>query len=161
MIGDRPSCLLDKHHKIHCHGSYKRYGNCDDIHPVLLVILRFLCVCCGHTISVLPDEVLPYRAVPATQVETHFDAQANGTEEPSATEKEKGCLKRAWARFGGRVEALLAVLGQMISSVKPCAPEFWNQLRQRGNLQAILLDLAGPFKTSLLHDYRCLKPWPP
>lgn len=159
MFGWRPICVVDKSHKIHRHGSYKRNGNCDDKNPLILIIMRFLCVLCGHTFSVLPDDCLPYRAVPVPLAEKSFDAKANGTFQPPATEKEKGCLKRAWTRFSGRVEALLAVLGQMIRSVKPNAPELWNQLRRQGNLKAILHLLADPFKTSLLGDYRCLKPW--
>lgn len=159
LIGDRPSCPVDKQHKIHRHDSYERYGDLNDKTPLVVVILRFLCVRCGRTISVLPDDLMPYRAVPVPQVEKHFDALAQATPPPTATQKEKGCLKRAWARFTGRVEALLAVLGQMIEGVKPSAPSLWSQLRRWGNLSAILLQLAAPFKTSLLHDYLCLKPW--
>ncbi|MFI5105822.1 MAG: hypothetical protein ACHP79_12930, partial [Terriglobales bacterium] len=94
-------------------------------------------------------------------VERHFDAQANPGEakEPPATEKEKGCLKRAWARFKQRVAPLKAKLGQMIRSVKPSAAQLWNQLRRKSNLPAILLQLANPFNLSLLHDYLCLRPW--
>jgi hypothetical protein len=75
------------------------------------------------------------------------------------TEKESGCLKRAWDRFGQRVAALATVLGQMMQirdrTPKPC----WLALRRWGNLPAILRQLARPFKTSLLHDYLCLLPW--
>ena len=157
----RPLCPVGKKHKIHRHGSYERFGDCRDKDPLILVVFRFLCVRCGHTINVLPKDSLPYRAMPVTLVEKHFDAKANATEQPPATEKEKGCLNRAWTRFNGRVDALLAVLGQMISDVKPNGCELWNQLRRQSNLEGILLLLADPFKTSLLHDYRCLKPWQP
>jgi hypothetical protein len=157
--GDRPPCPVDPHHPIHRHGHYQRFANCDDAQ--VEDILRFLCVPCGHTISVLPDHRLPYRAVPAPLVEKYFDAQANPGEakEPPATEKEKGCLKRAWARFKQRVVSLTASLGQMISVLRPNAPQLWKQLRQQSNLPAILRQLAEPFNTSLLHDYLCLLPW--
>jgi hypothetical protein len=161
LVGDRPPCAVDPSHTIYCHGHYKRYGNCNDKEPLLVSILRFLCVICGHTLSVLRDDLLPYRAVPVPLVEKHFNALAKGTPPPAATQKEKGCLKRAWARFTGRVDALLAVLGQMIEDVKPSAITLWKQLRQWGNLPRILLQLAEPFKTSLLGDYLCLKPWGP
>jgi hypothetical protein len=158
FTGDRPPCQVDPKHTIHRHDRYERYGDCDEQNPRLVKIERFLCVLCGHTLSVLPDDLLPYRAVPASLVEKHFDAQANGTPPPAATEKEKGCLKRAWTRFTGRVDALLTVLGQMLKTVKPDASELWNQLRPWGNLPKILLRLASPFKISLLHDYLCLRP---
>ena len=161
VFGDRPLCPADPKHKIHCHGHYKRNGNCDDKEPLVVIILRYLCVVCRRTLSVMRDNLLPYRAVPVTLVKKHFDALADGKAPPAATEKEKGCLKRAWARFTGRVDALLAVLGQMIAAVKPNASTLWKQLRQWGNLPTILLRLAEPFKTSLLGDYLCLKPWGP
>ena len=161
LRGGRPVCPFDPNHKVHCHDQYTRYANCDGKNPLIVVILRFLCVCCHRTLSVLPDDLLPYRAVPVPLVEKHFDALANGTPKPAATEKEKGCLKRAWASFSGRIEPLIALLGQMIRPVKPCAATLWCQLRQWGNLPAILAQLAEPFKTSLLGDYRCLKSWRP
>ncbi len=147
------------HHPVDHHGAYGRYANCNDDEQES--IGRFLCRPCGHTISVLPDRKLPYRAVPVPLLEKHFDAQANPGQvpEPAATENEKGCLKRAWARFQQRVAPLRATLGQMIRSVKPSAAQLWNQLRRHSNLSTILLELAQPFNTSLLHDYLCLRPW--
>lgn len=157
--GNRPTCPLNPDHKVHVHGPYERYANCDDQQKE--DIPRFLCVPCGHTISVLPDHFLPYRAVAVPLVQKHFDAQAQASqaEEPPATEKEKGCLKRAWARFKQRVSSLTARLGQMIRPVKPTAAQLWKQLRRKSNLAVILLELAQPFHTSLLHDYLCLAAW--
>ena len=157
--GDRPLCPLDPNHPVHVHGSYDRYANCDD--GAREDIPRYLCVPCGRTISVLPDHVLPYRAVGVPLVQQHFDAQANPGQapEPAATQKEKGCLKRAWAHFKQRVAPLSATLGQMIRPVKPTAAQLWKQLRRKSNLAVILRELAQPFNTSLLHDYLCLAPW--
>jgi hypothetical protein len=47
----------------------------------------------------------------------------------------------------------------MIRPVKPTAAQLWKQLRRKSNLAVILLELAKPFNTSLLHDYLCLAPW--
>ena len=66
--------------------------------------------------------------------------------------KEQGCLKRAWTRFKQRVAPLSATLGHMIRPVKPTAAQLWKQLRRKSNLEVILLELAQPFNTSLLHD---------
>ena len=157
--GERPPCPLKPSHQVDYHGTYERYANCND--QTKEKIERFLCRPCGHTISVLPDHFLPYRAVPVPLLEAHFDAQANPGQlsPPPTTEKEKGCLKRAWARFKQRVGPLKARLGQMIRSLKPSAAQLWNQLRRKSNLPAILLLLAKPFNTSLLGDYLCLLPW--
>ena len=159
FTGERPPCPVDPHHPVDYHGTYERYANCNDRQTE--AIDRFLCRPCGRTISVLPDHFLPYRAVSVTLVERHFDAQANPGEAkpPPATEKEKGCLKRAWARFQQRVAPLKAKLGQIVSAINPSAAQLWNQLRRKSNLSQILLQLVKPFNTSLLHDYLCLVPW--
>jgi hypothetical protein len=159
FTGDRPPCPVDPNHPIHCHGSYDRFANCND--QERQDIARFLCPPCARTISVLPDERLPYRPPSVIQVEQYFDAQAQSAAPASATEKEKGCLERAWHSFEQRVTVLIAVLGQIIKPVKPNAAKLWKQLRSQSNLRGILLRLARPFNTSLLRDYRCLQPWPP
>jgi hypothetical protein len=157
LTGDRPSCPLDPSHTIHRHGHYDRYGDCDG--DALERILRFLCLFCGRTISVLPDPLLPYRPISAPNVQEHFDAKTGERTLPPATEKQKGCLKRAWERFTRRATALAAVLGQMMQLVFPEPKLIWLQLRRWGNLPDILRRLGSPFNTSLLHDYRCLQPW--
>ena len=157
--GDRPSCSVDPNHKVHLHGFYERYVSCEG--DMKEEIGRFLCVHCGRTISVLPDCFLPYRPASTTMIEQYFDAQASPdkTPEPPASEKEKGCLKRAWIRFGLRVVAIATVLGQMMQIRFRDPKLFWSALRRQGNLPVILLQLAKPFNTSLLGDYLCLRPW--
>jgi hypothetical protein len=107
----------------------------------------------------LADHLLPYRPIPASKVQEHFDSQASGQPPPAATEKEKGCLKRAWERFSRRTTALAATLGQMVQLVNSEPKSLWVQLRRLGNLGWILWRLGSPFNTSLLKDYRCLRPW--
>lgn len=159
FTGDRPGCPVDSAHKVHLHGHYDRHGDCDGLQPAERV-WRFLCPPCGRTISVLPDHLLPYRPVPAPKVQEYFDAKTGGPPPPPATEKESGCLKRAWERFTRRTTALAATLGQMVQLVLPEPKPVWLQLRRWGNLADILRLLGRPFNTSLLLDYRCLLPWP-
>jgi hypothetical protein len=176
LKGDRPICPIESNHGIYGHGSYARYGDCDG-DTKDLNIPRYLCGPCGRTISVLPDDVLPYRAVRTEQVERHFQEHVDGAAPPLSplppplsgptrppplpTEKEKGCLKRAWRSFERHTTKLTAVLGQIIARVKPNdGAGLWKQLRPLGNLEVILKLLADRFKTSLLRDYVCLQPWP-
>ena len=144
------------------HGIYERCADCND-NDKKEAIDRYLCRPCGHTMSVLPDHFLPYRAASVALVQKHFDVQATPgqAKEPPATAKEKDCLKRAWKRFSQRVAALAAVLGQILQIRVSSSPKlFWSALRRRlGNLAAILLQLARPFNISLLHDYLCVRPW--
>ena len=157
--GDRPNrCPHCGRRCLHCHGAYKRYSKADGRDRV--AIPRYLCVRCGHTCSVLPDDMLPNSPISADHVDKHFDAAFNGGPDPPVTEKEGGCLQRACKRFTERVAPLTAILGQMIRVIRPTAQKLWLALRSFGNLQKILQLLAQNFKTSLLGDYRCLQPCP-
>ena len=157
LCGDRPLCPIDAHHPIIHNGNYFRFADCDSQRKD--PVPRCLCKVCGNTISILPEGMLPYRAVSVALLEKSFDARASGQPESAATEKEKGCLKRAWTRFTQRVETLMRVLGQMIEVLKPSPGKVWIQMRRQGNLQAILHLLGQVYKTSLLGDYQCLLPW--
>jgi hypothetical protein len=158
IVGGRPLCVVDPKHKINRHGHYLRHCGCDTSEP-LERILRHLCTTCLRTISVLPDHMLPYRAISVPKVEANFDAKARGDPPPPATEKESGCLKRAWEHFTRRMTALAVVLGQMVQLVVHKPKLIWLQLRRWGNLPDILRLLNRSFNTSLLHDYLCLLPW--
>lgn len=158
----RPVCHINPSHTVYGHGSYKRLINyLTAVIAVHMKIRRWLCVPCGRTWSVLPDEQLPYRPTPVDAVEAHFDARANGQPAPAATELEEGCLKRAWHHFTLRLTALAANLGQLMQREDLAdAKHFWRGLRRWGNLQEILRVLSADFHTSLFRDYRCIQPWP-
>jgi hypothetical protein len=157
---DRPPCPVDPQHPVHCHGQYDRYADCDELTKSKWID-RFLCYICRHTIGVLPDGTLPYRAISVAKVQACFDAKAAEEPEPAVSEVERGCLKRAWLRFGQRLNAFALLLGQMLQTRQSTAAKpIWTQLRRLGNLERILHVLGRKFKTSLLLDYRCLKPWP-
>ena len=154
--GSRPSCPRHPDQRVHRHGFYERYENCDSHRRS--PIERFVCPSCGRTLSVLPKNRLPYVAVNTRILESDFDARASGSDPPSSSEKERGCLRRAFERFADRVAPLCALLGQMIGRIKPSVSECWRGLRQLDNLEGILLLPGTKFKTSLLADYRCLQP---
>jgi len=157
LKGDLPCCPVDPKHPIHRHAKYDRYADCQELTKSKW-IPRFLCRPCGHTISVLPDDTLSYRPISVPLSEASFDAKAAGKPEPPVTEKERGCLKRAWARLRQRVDVLLAVLGQMIEAVKPSPSEFWNQLRRYGNLEPRIQSIfAG--QLSVPAALACPLPW--
>jgi hypothetical protein len=163
----QPLCPFD-HVKAPClqkHGHYKRYSQPDGDEKTL--IPRFLCKFTGKTISILPDQFLPYRAVNLPVVEAHFDQLADSTEAVDSTQDiapapcqiEQGCLIRAWKRFSSaeRVASLTGFFGQRLPRLD--SPEaLWKAIRQTaGDLSQILLELATQGK-SLLGDSRCLKP---
>ena len=156
FVGSRPACPKDPEQRVYRHGCYERYVDCNSQRR--LRVERFLCPRCGRTLSVLPKSRLPYIALSTAMVEADFDARASGTDPPTASEKERGCLRRALDRLAGRVAPLCALLGQMIRPIKPSVCECWKALRELDNLEGIVLLLGQKFNTSLLADYRCLRP---
>jgi len=158
----RPCCHVDPSHKIYAHGYYRRLANYFlAVVAKYLMVPRWLCVTCGRTISVLPDKMLPYRQVPVEDLEQYFDHQANEAPPTVVGALQEGCLKRAWHRFTLRLTALAAGLGQLMQRGDLAdAKHFWRGLRRWGNLREILRILSAHFQTSLLLDYRCIRPWP-
>ena len=120
--GDRQKCCPHcRHPGLHRHGSYKRHSKAEALTDEdQVAIQRYLCPPCECTCSVLPDDMLPYSPVSASQTQKHFDAVFNGGPAPPATEKERGCfLHRALRRFDEHVVPLRAILGQMLKVVCP------------------------------------------
>jgi len=143
---------------VHRHGHYFRYAQPSG--SATFPVQRFLCPECGLTISVLPGDRLPYRAVAGPRLEAHFNEQAEaGTgPDPPPDELEAGCLRRAWTRLQTRVVQLQEAFGLLLASLPDSAGALWKQMRlAKGTLQGILHYLAQTHKRSLLGDYRCLR----
>jgi len=83
---------------MHRHGSYRRYKQPkgDD----RFWMQRYLCLPCGHTVSVLPTNRLTYRPLEVTRLQGHFDAQAKVSTglDPPPEPIEAGCLSRRVGR---------------------------------------------------------------
>lgn len=157
-----PQCPFDHEDHARCldrHGYYERYA--DSCGDQKVRIQRFYCRLVGKTLSILPDHMLPYRALPVPSVEEHFDQQCGddrAKRQPSAqSEVEVGCLQRAWHRFTSpsRRQSLTEFFGQRLVLTNTAA-ELWSAMRHSaGELTGILVELAREGR-SLLRDYRCL-----
>lgn len=114
---------------------------------------RFLCLPCGHTVSVLPANRLSYRPLEVERLEGAFDAQAEvGTGlDPPPEPIEAGCLQRAWNRFLTRVNILQDAFGQILPAELHTAQQLWKALRRGvGSAEKMLRFLARHCKRSLL-----------
>lgn len=124
---------------------------------------RFLCVRCGHTVSVLPGTRLTYRPLEVGRLQGFFDTQAGvscGLDPPPGL-VEAGCLHRAWDRFLTRVNILKESFGQILPSELHTAGQLWKELRRGlGSAEDMLRFLARSCKRSLLGDYACLRAAP-
>jgi len=126
-------------------------------------VQRFLCVICGHTVSVLPGRRLTYRPLEVGRLQGFFDTQAGircGLDPPPGL-VEAGCLQRAWDRLLTRVNTLKESFGQLLPSELHTAQQLWKELRRSvGSAEQMLRFLARSCKRSLLGDYACLQPAP-
>jgi hypothetical protein len=146
---------------MHRHGSYWRYEKPKG--GGKFEVQLFLCPCCGHTVSVLPLNRLPYRPLEVKRLQGAFDAQAEvGTGlDPPPEPIEAGCLQRAWNRFLARVNILKDAFGQTLPAELHTPQQLWKELRRGvGSVEVMLRFLAQHCKRSLLGDYACLRPAP-
>lgn len=143
---------------MHRHGSYSRYAR--PTGEETFTVQRFLCPCCGRTVSVLPGNRLTYRPLEVDRLQGHFDAQAKVSHglDPPPEPVEAGCLQRAWTRFLTRVERLVNAFGQILPAGLGAGPPLWQELRRGvGSAEAMLRFLAHSCNSSLLGDYACLR----
>lgn len=115
------------------------------------------------TISILPDYLLPYRHIHVSRFEAFADRQAGVDQKPDPPPDgpDAAALRRAWTRFAMRFAALRFCFGQLIASRVNDQAQLWIAMRQaKQSLAGILLFLARSHNTSLLGDYRCLRPAP-
>jgi len=155
----KPPCPRGCRASVHGHGSYSRHARCSGQEQIK--IPRYICRGCGQTISILPNHLLPYRHVHTARFEAFADRQAGVGQgpDPPPDAPEAGTLRRAWARFSQRVGTLRDCFGQLMASGVKSPSDLWIALRQaKQSLNGILLFLAHSHKTSLLGDYRCLRP---
>jgi hypothetical protein len=146
---------------MHCHGSYQRFAKPKGGEKFWMQ--RFFCLPCGHTVSVLPANRLPYRPLEVDRLEGGFDAQAEVSTglDPPPGPIEAGCLQRAWNRILTRVHLLKESFGQILPAQLHTAEQLWQALRRGvGSAEAMLRFLARHCQRSLLGDYACLRPAP-
>jgi len=155
---DRPRCPSLCARRLHRHGHYERFK--DVRGQERRSIPRYYCPGCGRTVSVVPEPVLPYRAIDAHRLQSHFDQKAEGGTGPDPPPgiTEAGCLERAWSRFSARSAHLRHVFGQLVSASIQNAADLWQEMRRSGGtVIQILHFLADTRNLSLLGDYACLK----
>jgi hypothetical protein len=79
------------------------------------------------------------------------------------SEKKSGCFDRAWTALVRNSRHIAELLGHLLArQASEEAALCWRALREGPtSMEAMLAMLASRFKTSLLLDYRCLKPGTP
>ena len=145
---------------LHKHGCYWRWRNVDGAERER--VQRYLCPRCGHTWSVVPAGMMPYRSLEVRRFEQladeWFGLTDGGARPPPATENEHGCIRRALKKLSKRIPLLCGFLGQRMPVLDGTdTGGFWRALRELGSTEGILVALARDFKSSLLGCYRSLR----
>ena len=168
--GAPPECpQCQGRQRLHCHGCYERYAGCAG--EAKVTVRRFLCPRCGATFSVIPVDKLPYRLLPVCRLEAGLDAlcevsaapaaaTGGGARPPPVSAVEQGCWERARKSLLLRLPVLRGWLGQRLPVLgEGDLAGFWIALHQvHSSTQQTLRLLAERFKSSLLADYRSLRP---
>src|SRR5215207_8828808 len=142
---------------LHGHGHYQRYASPDG--QECFAVPRYCCTRCRLTTSVLEDSRLPYRSVEVDELEANFERRSEGDAAPPMSEKKSGCFDRAWTAWNRNSRHIAELLGLLLDhTALNSAAECWRALRKASRIQPMLARLWRCFKTSLLGDYRCLKP---
>jgi transposase-like protein len=156
-----PKCLhCHGRPRMHRHGKFKRTGS-DGLQTPLQ---RYRCPRCLRTCSILRDGMLPYRRISAEELQTCLDNPQQFQAKAQSHKLPKPVLSAA-KRFHHRARWLFMLLGVGGSGLRwpisigpgEFSQRLWESLRQLyGEAATILRVLASNFRTSLLHDYRCL-----
>ena len=153
-----PNCLhCHGRPRMHRHGKFQRIGS--DGLPTKLQ--RYRCPCCRRTCSVLKDGMLPYRRVSAQELQSCLDNPQEFELKTQLRRLPRPVVSAA-KRFYHRARWLVMLIGAGLRQPLGLTPaefsrQLWQTLRQRyGDAATILRVLASTFRTSLLHDYRCL-----
>lgn len=116
-------------------------------------IRRFRCRKCGHTTSILPSFVQPYRLVQNSEIHDYFE---------SGSAPESSPWKSILAHYRRRFVRWLPELRRALAHQPSRAPPFftgdqaWRALRKTvGNLESITEFLVSEFQITPFGRYRC------
>lgn len=180
-----PDVACCKHATLHRLASYERFKfDPVSLDFIRVTVQRWICKACGSTYSVIPKDMLPYRQIPVSVMEQGMDhfAAAKSKPPPAAAQAPKGpkgagrkvvaprltstavvfyrrCLRRIKLRITERIPLLCGLLGLLLdSSARSGLRKFWLAWRTLGDSANSLAHLADHFTTSLLLDYKSLRP---
>lgn len=153
------------------------------VYFIPVTVQRWICKACGSTYSVIPEDMVPYRSIPVSVMQQKLDriaaattastpptAPARGsdaaerkvnTPQPISTSDTflRRALRRIQNRITERIPHLRSLLGLLLDiSASIGFKEFWLAWRSQGDSANTLVHLAKDHTTSLLLDYKSLRP---
>jgi transposase-like protein len=145
--------------RLHRHGTYGR-GITGLLGQLLwLLVARFICCVCDHTVSYLPSFALSYRLVQAATFEAFLDGKI-GRGDVQRWQSVLGDYRRRMTRFA---EVVVRTVGCGFGRAPPPAPAeggaVWSWLKGAcGGMESATRLLVATFKITLFRRYQCHQP---
>lgn len=148
--------------KLQRKGGYWRYHSAQsDERDALVECYR--CALSGRCFSVIPEDMMPYRALRAEEAGAYADQQSQCGDGPeqmviAKSGRQRRVWQSFWSAFSAHALLLAGILGEDLAS---SPVDVWQVLRGRGEQRrvgAILIGLHA-HQTSLTKSYLSLKPW--
>jgi hypothetical protein len=139
---------------LHRHGSYERGITTTVGRIVVILVARFLCPQCQHTVSYLPDFALSYRLVQAATLEAFLNGEWARRDVQAWTT----LLQSYRRRMRAYAAAVRRVVGACFGRAPPTA-DLGSWLREAcGSVRAATRRLVADFRITLFHRYQCHQP---
>jgi hypothetical protein len=152
-----PNC--GRFHRLWAHGYYERDSTESTGKPLRFWVRRFLCTCCGITVSCLPCFAQPYRLVSHTTLEAFLKGQSHRRDVQARQE----LLQRYVQRFAEWRPSLVRIVGHRFGRASPKeeATAFWRRaVAVCGSAAELTMQLVEEFRTTCFRTYRCHQPAP-
>jgi hypothetical protein len=152
-----PNC--GRFHPFWGHGYYDRWTTDAVGKAIGFLVRRFLCTCCGITVSCLPCFAQPYRMVNHTTLEAFLKGQDERRDVQARVE----LLKRYVRRFAEWRPSLVRIVGYRFGRASPKeeATAFWRRaVAACGSAAELTTQLVTEFRTTCFRTYRCHQPSP-
>ena len=137
-------------------GYYSRNLSRMGLGALLIFVRRFLCRCCGKTVSLLPAFAQPYRFVENRTIESYV----RGNPFPDEVTRHLDLLSQYWKRFRRWLPELERTLGHALGRAPPNDPNAaWRLLLEdHGDLGSATQNLVTAFRITPFGRYRCHRP---
>jgi hypothetical protein len=152
-----PNC--GRLHRLWAHGYYERDSTERTGKPLRFWVRRFLCRCCGITVSCLPCFAQPYRLVSHATLGAFLKGQSQRRD----VQVRQELLQRYVRRFAEWRPSLVRIVGHRFGRASPKeeATAFWRRaVAACGSAAELTMQLVEEFRTTCFRTYRCHQPSP-
>lgn len=139
--------------RIYPHGSYSRYRHVEG--DELIRVQRYICAIRCSTFSIIPSDMLPYRAIQVPELDHQFERIADGLP-LEGSEITKNVFHRAFATY---MKFFIIYVSELNLSLDTDPKECWRQMHLNRHTYDWLHNFCMGNRHSLLREYQSHLPW--